>query len=143
MCIKEFLLKSSILIIMKKSKLIELLNSIPGNPEIYLWNGMVGDWVDISPTVAPTDLVRMTKEYWLESCQLQDRIERKDWEYVMPDEELARLSKNYASVCKWEINPYVTLKDIEAKRYQFKIVRIIDSKCKGENSFDRLGNISY
>jgi hypothetical protein len=32
---------------MKKSKLIEMLNRLEGDPEIKLWNGMVGDWMDM------------------------------------------------------------------------------------------------
>ena len=32
---------------MKKNDLIELLNGIKGNPDIVLWNGMVGDYMHI------------------------------------------------------------------------------------------------
>jgi len=33
---------------MKKSKLIEMLNSLPGDPDVLLWNGWVDDWQDLS-----------------------------------------------------------------------------------------------
>lgn len=33
---------------MKKDKLIELLQTIEGNPDIYIWNGYVEDYMDIS-----------------------------------------------------------------------------------------------
>ncbi len=48
---------------MKKSKLLELINSIEGDPDILLWNGYVEDWseerafLDISGLVK-ADLVK-------------------------------------------------------------------------------------
>lgn len=128
---------------MKKSKLIEILNSIEGNPEIKLWNGFAGDWVDIDPKFVKSDLARMTKKYYVESCHNEDRIERRDWDYKMPADEVARLEKNYPKVCKWEMNEYVTEEDIKTKRYSKKTVFIMQAKIKGEKTWDRAGNISY
>jgi hypothetical protein len=130
---------------MKKSQLIEMLNKIEGNPEIKLWNGMVGDWMDISPTIVPAELVKMNLKYWLESCRLEDCRDRKDWEYQMPTEEIAELTKRHNSgkVNKWELNEYVTPKDITAKRYAVKTVYILNAKIKGEKTYDRMGDISY
>lgn len=130
---------------MKKSKLIEMLNALPGDPDIKLWNGMVGDWMEISPTLVQSDLVRMNLAYWLESCRLEDCINRKDWSYQLPAEEVAELTKRHKSgkVNKWEINPYVTLEDIEKKRYSLKKILILQAKIKGEKSYDRMGDISY
>jgi hypothetical protein len=130
---------------MKKSQLIEMLNKIKGNPEIKLWNGMVGDWMDISPTVVPTDLVKMNLEYWLEACRLEDCRDRKDWDYQMPAEEIAKLTKRHKSgkVNKWELNEYVTLEDVKSKRYALKKIYILNAKVKGEKTYDRMGDISY
>ncbi len=128
---------------MKKAKLLELLNSLEGNPDIKLWNGYVEDWVDIDPKLVPTDLVRMNLAYWLESCRLEDCRDRKNWDYQMPAEEVALLTKRYPTVCKWEINPYVTTDDIKEKRYSVKTVQIMQAKSKGVKTFDRAGDISY
>lgn len=128
---------------MKKSKLIAILNAIEGDPEIKLWNGMVGDWVDIDPELVPQELVKQTLEHWLEMCRAEDCIERKDWEYQMPAEEVAQLTKNYPKLHKWEMNPYVTLEDVQKKRYKLKKVLIMQSKQKGVTTWDRLGDISY
>ena len=128
---------------MKKSKLIALLNTLEGDPEIKLWNGMVGDWMDISNELAPSDIVKETLEHWLEMCRLQDCQDRKDWDYQMPAEEIAVLTKNYSKVHKWELNPYVTLEDVKAKRYKLKKIYILQAKVKGVTSWDRQGNISY
>lgn len=128
---------------MKKSKLIKLLQEIEGDPEIKLWNGFVGDWVDISPKVEKCDLVRMTQRYWLESIRLEECIDRKDWSYQLPVDEVATLKKKYKDVCKWEINGYVTSDQIDKKRYDVKTTYIIQAKIKGENTFDRIGEMSY
>lgn len=47
---------------MRKNKLIELLNSIPGNPDIVIWNGFVGDIQDIDSEIVERELVKHTKE---------------------------------------------------------------------------------
>lgn len=47
---------------MKKDKLIKLLLSIEGNPDILLWNGYAMDWMDIKG-LEEAELVKMTKEY--------------------------------------------------------------------------------
>jgi len=128
---------------MKKSKLIELLNKIDGNPEIKLWNGFVSDWVDINPTLSEQDLVKQTLAHYLETCRLEYCRDRNDWDYQMPAEEVARLEKMYTKVCKWEMNPYVTQEDIDTKRYSVKIVQIMQAKIKGENAWDRIGDMKY
>lgn len=128
---------------MKKSKLIAMLNALPGDPEIKLWNGFAQDWVDIDTKLVSIDLVRMNLAYWLESCRLQDCLDRMDWDYQMPAEEVAQLTKNYAKVCKWEDNQYVTQEDIDAKRYAVKTVQLMQAKVKGENAWSRMGDMEY
>ena len=128
---------------MKKSKLIAMLNALPGDPDIKLWNGMVGDWMDISTELVPSDLVKETLEHWLEMCRLEDCVQRKDWEYQMPKEEVERLTKNYSKLHKWEMNPYVTLEDVKKKHYKLKKVFILQAKVKGESYWDRQGSVSY
>ena len=128
---------------MKKSKLIEMLNALPGNPDIKLWNGMVGDWVEIDPLLVEQHLVKQTLEHWLEMCRLQDCRDRNDWDYQMPAEEVAQLTNSYSKLHKWEMNPYITLEDVKAKRYSAKKVLIMQAKRKGVKTFDRLGDIEY
>lgn len=128
---------------MNKAKLIELLNALPDGAEVKLWNGFAQDWVEIAPEIVPTVLVRMTKAYWLESCRLEDCRDGWGWDYQMPADEVAELSKKYPKVCKWEINEYVTQEDIAKKRYSAKTVHIMQATIKGENSWDRMGNMEY
>jgi hypothetical protein len=128
---------------MKKSKLIEMLNAIPGNPDIKLWNGMVGDWMEIDPKLIEQVLVKQTLEHWLEMCRYQDRRDKKDPDYQMPPEEIAELTKRYSKLHQWEMNPFVTLEDVENKRYRAKNVLIMQAKSRGVKTFDRMGDISY
>jgi hypothetical protein len=128
---------------MKKSKLIEMLNRLEGDPEIKLWNGMVGDWMDIDRELVPSDLVKQSLEHWLEMCRVQECRERRDWDYQLPAEEVAALKKDYNRVNTWELNPFVTLEDVQEKRYKLKNIYILNAKTKGVKAFDRLGDIDY
>lgn len=128
---------------MKKNDLIKLLQSIEGNPEILLWNGTVGDWQDIDKNIQPGDLVRMTKKYWLDSCERQDQKDMKDWTYKMPEEEVLELSKKYSKVCKWERNPWVTQEAIDSNNYALKKVMYLEPKRRNETSYSRSGSVEY
>lgn len=128
---------------MKKSKLIEMLNRLEGDPEIKLWNGMVGDWMDIDPKLVPSDLVKQTLAHWLDMCRLHECRDRQDRDYQLPDEEVAQLKKDYNKVNTWELNPYVNLEDVKEGRYSVKTIYLLNAKTKGVKSFDRLGDIDY
>jgi hypothetical protein len=128
---------------MLKSRLIELLNNIEGNPEIKLWNGFVQDWVNISPNISPMVLSRMTKAYWFETVRMEGCIDRKDWEYELSHQDIEELEKQYPTGCKWEDNQYVSEEDIKSKRYKQRTVYVIQAKQKKEEYFDRVGSVSY
>lgn len=128
---------------MKKSELIELLNSLPGNPEVKLWNGLVGDWVNIENKIYPLDLVKQTEQHYLERVRIDECIARKDWEYQLPQERINKLKESYKKVCKWEQNDFVTQQDVAEKRYKVKTVYALQAKNKGVTTWDRAGNISY
>lgn len=128
---------------MKKSDLIKLLNSVPGDPDIKLWNGYAQDWMDISRDVVPQELVKRTKADWLEGCRLERCWDRKDHTYQLQEEEVRRLSANYSRIHPWEINPFVTQEDISQGRYETKLVYVLQAKIKGVETFDRAGKNSY
>ena len=127
---------------MKKSKLIALLNALPGDPDVKLWNGFVGDWVEIDTKLVEQELVKQTLEHWLEMIRLEGCHERKDWTYQIPSDEVASLTKAYKRH-EWELNEYVTAEDIKSKRYAAKRVVIMQAKDKGMKTFDRFGDIRY
>lgn len=128
---------------MRKNDLIKLLQELPGNPEIKLWNGIVGDVVDIKPDVAEVRMVKQSLHDYIERCRLEECRDRKDWEYQFPPEDITDMTKNYKKVCAWEINEYVDDDRIKNKDYLQKKIYVIDAKIMNKSSYDRLGTISY
>ena len=128
---------------MRKNKLIELLTSIKGNPDILLWNGMVGDWMDIDNKPVETSLVKSSFENHLLRCEYEDKRDRNDYEFKYSQEDIADIKKSYNKHYKWECNQFVTDKDISSGDYKEKKVFILNAKKRGVSTFDRFGNIDY
>jgi hypothetical protein len=128
---------------MKKNKLIELLQSLEGNPDIVLWNGFVGDWMDIDATLVEGSLVKQPFAQYHMHVEFEEKRDRKDFTYTMPEAEITDLKKSYAKYCVWESNDFVTRDDIKAGRYLEKKVFYINAKLRGVSTFDRHGTIEY
>lgn len=126
---------------MKKSQLIGLLNQIRGNPDIVLWNGMVGDYMHISNQLLKSTLVAQSFDDWLFRVQHEERRNRNDFDYSIPEEEIIELKKKFK--LNWEHNQFVTKEDIQKGYYRSKQVVYIQAKPKGITTWDRLGSISY
>lgn len=132
---------------MKKSKLIELLQAIEGDPDIKLWNGFVGDWADIDSTFVEQELV---KESWEHKYKYLVFEWQKDNEIFNPppiivDEQLRVLAKKQFKQQQWELpNPYVDAEEYKEwyGRYKKRIV-IINHKLRGKTQSDRQGDMSY
>lgn len=127
---------------MKKSDLIAALNAIPGNPEIKLWNGMVGDWMDIDKELVPATLVKQTFEHYAEMVRLDQCFAKKDWDIQLTDEDLADLRRRYKHF-GWECNEFVSEKDVKEKRYRQKNIFYVNAKRRGVSTYDRLGSMEY
>jgi hypothetical protein len=129
---------------MKKNKLIELLQNIKGNPEIKLWNSMVGDWMDIR--IVESELVKESEEFFRWQLEAQWTQDNKVWD--IPAEVQRQLDEKVQHLCKkreWDFaNPYVSLED-EKRWYDKKRKKIllIDGKKRGKIYYDRIGKISY
>lgn len=128
---------------MKKNKLIELLNSIEGNPEIVLWNGLVGDYQDISSNLIDDSLVKRTLKDYLHHVELERARSYNDWDRKLSESEIKDLETNYKQIVDWELNDYVTSEDIKQKRYTAKKIVLLQPKLRNAKHFDRLGSISY
>lgn len=96
---------------MRKNDLIKKLQEIEGNPEVVLWNGMVGDYVHIGELVN-SFLVKEEKKHWLEMIRLSRCQDLNDYSYQIPEQELKELDKLY-SERQYEMNEYVTTEDIK------------------------------
>lgn len=130
---------------MRKNKLIELLHKIEGNPDIVLWNGIVGDYQSIDPCFVEGKLVKKTLVEYIENCRVEQCVTLKDWKFNFSDDEINELKSNYKRVFDWEDNRFITEEDIKLKRYSKKRVVFIQSKQRGENFFCRSvkGGINY
>jgi hypothetical protein len=131
---------------MKKNKLIELLQAIDGNPEIYLWNGFVEDWVDISPDFVENYLVKESVEHKLNCLKMEWC--RNNNTFEIPDDVLASLSEyanQLAAKEKWDFpNRYVEDKDFKMWYGKSKKrIILIDAKRKGTSYSDRQGTMNY
>lgn len=129
---------------MRKNDLIKHLQALKGNPEILLWNGIVEDWMHISPKLAESALVRKTFKCYVADIRLERCIEQKNWDYQIPEEEIVVLRKHYASKRNsWSMNEFVKEKDIKEKRYKKKRVVFIEPTLRGERYSDHQGSIRY
>ena len=126
---------------MRKNDLIKQLQQLKGNPEVMLWNGIVGDYMPIGELVE-SNLVKQTKEHYFEMCRLEDCRDAKDWTLQLSDHKKQRLSKYYDSFT-YEDDPYVTAEDIKLKTYKQKRIIAIDAKKTGKKYLDRCGSIDY
>ena len=128
---------------MKKSKLIALLNQIKGDPDIVLWNGMVGDWMDVNPKLIEGELVKQSFETAVRMYEFEKKRDKNDFDYVLPQKERDEYKKSWRKHWKWEDNEFVTKDDIASGSYLSKRVVYIDAKKRGVHTWDRLGDIDY
>lgn len=127
---------------MRKNDLIKMLSDIEGNPEIVLWNGYVQDYMKVDRLVE-SDLVKMTKDYFLETLRLEKCSDLRDWNAQLTPEEVEHGLDCYRRNYEWEVNEYVTTEDIQRKRYQRKRVVYVNAKTRGKKMCDRLGEVRY
>jgi len=128
---------------MRKNDLIKLLQETKGNPEIVLWNGIVGDYMQIDNKLVEGELSKMTFEGLLHYYSLERKRDENDWNYELTEEEKQGLLKNYKDNYKWEINRFVDQEDIKRKTHKSKRVLYINAKISGKSYNDRLGSIYY
>lgn len=128
---------------MKKSKLIAMLNELKGDPDIVLWNGMVGDWMDISPKLVEGELVKQSLRQAVAMYEFERKRDTNNFDYVLTQKELNSMRSSYKKNWNWEDNEFVTQEDIKEGRYVKKRVVYIDAKKRGVHTWDRLGNIDY
>lgn len=126
---------------MKKSKLMKLLADIPDNADIRLWNGMVGDWMDIE-SIKPTMLFMVSLDHELKVTRMRNARDVGDPAAVLSAEQIADIKKEHRTL-GWEYNQWVTQTMIDDGYYNTKTVFIIDAKTRGVHAFDRLGSIDY
>lgn len=123
---------------MKKNDIIKMLEAIPGNPEIMLWNGMVGDVQNIDPVLIKERLVKYEKEPYLRAVEHETRGDGEEW-----TEAERKYWEKVWNAQGYEMNQFVYADDIKKGLYRAKQVYIMQAKLSGKKTFDRFGEISY
>jgi len=132
---------------MKKNELIKLLQEIEGDPEVYFWNGLVGDYMDIDPKFVCEELVKQSEEfiftylrhdYWQHAGNfdpISESVEQK---------LRSRAKKIFSEKEYGMINPFTKDEDM-SKFYDAKTkpVVFVNTKERGKSSWDRNGTICY
>ena len=121
---------------MRKNDLIKLLQEIKGNPEVMLWNGFVGDFQAIGE-VQPYVLVKQTRDYYVRLLKAE---ERRTEDYSK--QEMQEINTAYRKT-PYEVNEYVTARDIEEGKYKYKTIVAVSAKLSGKSCWDRIGTINY
>ena len=116
---------------MRKNKLIELLQSIEGNPEIFLWNGIVADIMPVSKVI-PSELYKEKFEFF---HRLLNMEELNKGEKPSNEDEARKIFE-----ADWDLDePFETIK----KNYNKKKVIIIEPKERGKKTWSRGCNFVY
>jgi hypothetical protein len=125
---------------MKKNDLIKLLQEVKGNPDVVLWNGLVGDWMHIKE-LTPLELVKESKEHIRRAI---DHEAMRDGEALMSDEEFEKWYKK-SSYNEWDIpNQFVKPEHFESwYGTRRKTIIVLDAKPRGKSTWDRLGTMEY
>lgn len=110
---------------MHKNELINLLETIEGNPEIMFWNGFVCDVIPIDKRITKGTLYR-------EKADLLDQV-------LTQSGCSAERIKERVKSRKWEYHPSSEL----VEHCEKKNVYILQPKIAGKKYFDRTGSVEY
>jgi hypothetical protein len=111
---------------MKKNDLIKLLESMPGNPEVMLWNGIVQDVVPIEKRIETVELTRDSKEYFV-------WLMKRDG---ASDDDV----KKFLRKREWMLNEHMLAM---ADKKDKKKVYVLQARRTGKKDWDRYGSIEY
>ena len=117
---------------MKKDKLIALLQSIEGNPDVLLYNGFVDDWTDITVHEDKHTLYKPCKQHYRMMVSLQHQD--------ITQESLDALVKQYSP--SWEFaNRFYDEDDIKRRYNRKKDVVFLEAKERGKKVFGHRGDV--
>lgn len=126
---------------MRKNKLIALLQNLPGNPDVLVWNGMVEDWMDILPEPVESKLFKDNPQTEKEMIEF-DRKKNGN-ETPVSVEQFEQIKKQIRK-SDWEFpNQYADEEQIKRMYGKPKTVFLLNPKVRKRKVFDRLGTISY
>ena len=115
---------------MRKNELIKLLQEIPGNPDVVIWNGFVEDYQH--PTKPEAVEFRRIKKNFQAVLVNSERTEKG--QDPMTEEEYLKYPQN-----DWELPCYSIFPEHEEKRNMI----VLDMKERGKEVFNRMGTTRY
>ena len=119
---------------MNAGELIALLQTLPPDMEVKLWNGMVQDYQEIDPTLEKLTMSKDTFDKWIKHVA----FERKRTVASFNAQELEALRLQYEDL---------EFQDIYAgnlcQGYVHKAIAALHALPSGKRTFDRLGTIEY
>lgn len=131
---------------MTKSELIELLEDIDGDPEMKIWNGLVEDYVDISPELFQDTLVKETEEHIREGITNEIMVSRGTVNLSEEDRTwIEKVVEKRIKEDEWDVpNRFVKEEDFERWYGESKKdIVAIQPKTSGKTYWDRCGEIKY
>lgn len=124
--------------------MIEMLSKIDGDPDIVLWNGFVGDVVDINPELTGVELVKMSKAEHTKLLRYEMCRNHNDMDYVPDAGDLKVIKESYQKhYSRYELNEFVTPALIDSGAYVKKTNLCMQAKKMNKSTFDRLGTMEY
>lgn len=132
---------------MKKNDLIKYLQGIKGNPDIKLYNGFVGDWMDID--LIESEVVKECDEFI--RFYVEGEWKQNNKTDIIPHNVQIELDKQIEQRIKsrrtedWEFPNQYLSEDQYKKWYgkHRKKIILINGKKRGKSSYDRLGRVEY
>lgn len=119
---------------MRKNDLIKLLNALPGNPEVVLWNGFVDDFHHINREIVEVTLVKHSKDFLRWRCRRPDAPE-------LSEEECDKAFKEQ----EWDFpNRFASAEQFSDWYGKHrKRVYALNGNLRGKSCWDRQGTMSY
>ena len=128
---------------MKTNKLLKLLNSIEGNPDILLWNGFVSDWMDIELT--DSILVKPCKQHIEKCLRMESMIDKNRNLTVEEYESISAIASNISKNSQWD-TPNEFLNNTQFKEWygtRTKSVVFIEGKLRNKSDSSFQGPLIY
>lgn len=131
---------------MTKNELIDILNDMEGNPEIKLWNGLVGDYADVDEEVFCDEFVKESESHIRNSIRNELMVENQNFD--LTDEEdayIERAVQHRLEVDEWDVPNHFVMEERFEEWYgkDRKAIVVLQPKLMGKTYSDRLGQVSY
>ena len=130
---------------MRAKQLIEKLKKIKGNPEIYLWNGIVQDYIKLDSSLIEDKLYKVSKEHIFQGLRMEFARTNQKFDLDPSEESFlkTRVDNIYKKASFGPANMFVDNKDLNKWYSRSKNILVLQQENADKEYFDRIGTISY